>query len=287
MPKRPRPAELPREVMPLMRYSQLDLYMRKFAIGELGLILLLGRPGTGKSEAVKRALRISALDEITLGLSTAPVLYVEGHMKPYGLYSSLWKYRNRLIVLDDLDKLYADADCIRLLKPLCNTERVRRIAWLTNTTLNDAKIPVSFTTTSRVILIANEWRTLNPNVQALEDRAIILHFDPSNVEVHRKVGEWFQDQEVYQFIAGVIPCIKTLSMRHYSKASLLRKAGLRDWRSSVLHMVLHDARLACVAALQAEPTLCTEQERIDRFRLLTGYSRSTYFRTKSRLRRTL
>jgi hypothetical protein len=25
---------------------------------------------------------------------------------------------------------------------------------------------------SGVILIANEWRTLNPNVQALEDRAI-------------------------------------------------------------------------------------------------------------------
>jgi hypothetical protein len=52
-----------------------------------------------------------------------------------------------------------------------------------------------------VILIANEWRTVNPNVRALEDRAIVLHFDPSNAEVHRKVGEWFHDPEVFGFIA--------------------------------------------------------------------------------------
>ena len=39
MPKRRRAAELPREVIPLTKYSQLDLYLDKFAAGELGLVL--------------------------------------------------------------------------------------------------------------------------------------------------------------------------------------------------------------------------------------------------------
>ena len=69
------------------------------------------------------------------------VLYVEGHMQPYGLYRHLWEYRNQPVVLDDLDKLYADADCVRLLKPLCNTERAKRITWLTNLTLNAGERP--------------------------------------------------------------------------------------------------------------------------------------------------
>jgi len=72
----------------------------------------------------------------------------------------------------------------------CPGNHAKRIAWLTNLTLNASDVPTSFTpTTSNVILIANEWRTMNANVRALEDRAIILHFNPSNAEVHRRVGE--------------------------------------------------------------------------------------------------
>jgi hypothetical protein len=85
-----------------------------------------------------------------------------------------------------LDKLYADGDCVRLLKPLCNTELTKRITWLTNVTLNASDVPASFTTNSNVILVANEWRTVNPNVRALEDRAIILHFDPPNAVLQRR-----------------------------------------------------------------------------------------------------
>ena len=205
MRKRQRAAELPREVISITKYSQLDLYLGKFAEGELGLVILLGRHGTGKSEGVRRALNILSSDGYTPADGGPQVLYVEGHMRPYGLYCSLWEYRDRVVVLDDLDKLYADADCVRILKPLCNTERSKRITWLSNTTLQGGDIPPSFGTTSRVILIANEWRTRNPNVRALEDRAIILHFDPSNSEVHRRVGEWFQDYEVYRFIAQICP----------------------------------------------------------------------------------
>jgi hypothetical protein len=280
MTRRGRSPSIPHEVIRLGEYAQLELYLSKFARGELGLVLLLGRHGTGKSESVKRALSYNSASEPSA--AGAP-LYIEGHVQPFGLYRQLWDYRDRPVVLDDLDRLYADPECVRLLKPLCNTTRERRIHWLTNSTLNDAGIPAAFTTGSNVILIANEWKSLNPNIRALEDRAIILHFCPSNEEVHRQVGEWFDDREVYDLLCRLVPVVSALSMRHYCKGSQLRRAGLVDWRSSLLQMMIPDRRIASVIAVQNDPTFHSERERIARFIVSTGASRATYFRIKSKL----
>ncbi|CAN5127613.1 hypothetical protein BH11PLA2_BH11PLA2_52270 [soil metagenome] len=131
-------------------------------------------------------------------------------MQPFGLFRQLWECRNQPIVLDDLDdlddldRLYADSDCVRLLKPLCNTLKQKRLYWLSNLTMNEGHLPSSFVTSSNVILIANEWKSLNPNVRALEDRAIILHFEASSEDVHRKVSEWLEDPDVYAFIGQIM-----------------------------------------------------------------------------------
>lgn len=104
-------------------YAQLALFLRKFAEGHLGLLILLGRPGTGKTYQTKLAL--GALAESTSSQAVNPlpeqVLYVEGHVQSFGLYQKLWQFRDRTVVLDDLDRLYADPDCVRILKPLLET----------------------------------------------------------------------------------------------------------------------------------------------------------------------
>jgi hypothetical protein len=283
MKTRRRSPTVPREVILLLTYAQLDLYLAKFSAEELGLVVLLGRHGTGKSESVKRALSVPDPAAHFAQNSASTTLYIEGHMQPFGLYRQLWEYRNQPIVLDDLDRLYADPDCVRLLKPLCNTVKNKRLLWLTNLTMNEGVIPSSFTTSSSVILIANEWKSLNPNVRALEDRAIILHFNPTNEEVHRKVGEWFDDPEVYAFLGQIMTLVPSISMRHYCKGSQLRRAGFDDWRTSLLQMVIPDARDACVIAVQHDPRLLSEQNRVEQFIASTKCSRATYFRLKSRL----
>jgi hypothetical protein len=110
----------------------------------------------------------------------------------------IWRLRrDQPVVLDDLDKLYADSNCVRLLKPLCNTERVKRITWLTNITLNDPVVPTSFVTTSNVILVANERRTANPNVAGmLRQVAFRVRLDAP--------GDSF-DQVVFVMGRGLLP----------------------------------------------------------------------------------
>jgi hypothetical protein len=72
-------------------------------------------------------------------------------------------------------------------------------------------------------------------------------------------------------------------MRHYCKGSQLRRAGLADWRTSLLQMTIPDRRAACVVAVQHDPELPTENQRVSRFIASTGASRATYFRIKARI----
>lgn len=118
MPLGNRQPALPRETISVTTYAQLDLYLEKFASGEFGLLLLLGRHGTGKSESVRRALNCSRGETGNGNRVVHDVLYVEGHMQPFGLYRDLWEHRDQPVVLDDLDKLHADGNCVRLLKRL-------------------------------------------------------------------------------------------------------------------------------------------------------------------------
>lgn len=269
-------SRLPDDAIVVGTYSELDRYLRKFAEGALDLVLLLGPPGIGKTEAVRGVLGIEPE-----GSSRA--LYVEGHMQPFGLYQGLWLHRNRPVVLDDLDRLYAKPDCVRLLKPLCNARRLKHVSWLSNAVASVPNLPTEFTTESRVILIANEWRTLNANVRALEDRSIILWFAPSPREIHRQTAAWFDDPEVYAFVGAYLPHIPQLSMRYYDKGKRLKTAGFLDWKKSLLQMMLPERTTAVVAGLQLDPRLTSDLQRVTQFVAETGLSRRTYFRLKKRL----
>lgn len=268
------PPRLPSDAIVVTTYDELDHYLRKFAEGSLDLVLLLGSPGIGKTEAVKLALGIE--QDVP-----CDALYVEGHIRPFGLYQGLWRHRHMPVVLDDLDRLYANPDCVRLLKPLCNTRRVKRISWLSHAVTAVPELPTEFTTESNVIMIANEWRTLNSNVRALEDRTIILWFNPSSLEIHKRTADWFDDAEVYRFIGSYLPHIAELSMRYYDKGKRLKEAGFPDWQKSLLQMMLPDRVTALVAGLQLDTRLKSDAERLEQFVAETGMSRMTYYRRKA------
>ena len=89
-------------------------------------------------------------------------------------------------------------------------------------------IPREFTTKSRVVIISNDWKTLNKNVAALQDRGHVLLFQPGAAEVHRKAGTWFDDAEIYDWFAANLHRVREPSLRHYVRARELKAAGM-DW----------------------------------------------------------
>ena len=79
----------------------------------------------------------------------------------------------------DVDALYADRSGVRLLKRLCQTEEEMAVARRTDArSLDRQGIPREFVTKSRVVIITNDWRTLDRNVAALQDRGHVLLFEP-------------------------------------------------------------------------------------------------------------
>lgn len=209
MTKPSRQPTAPGDAISVGTYAELDRYICKVIDGSLYVLLLLGRPGTGKTERVRRAI---------LEQCNGDALYVEGHAQPFGIYRELWEHLNQPVILDDLDRLYANPDCVRLLKPLCESKPVKRVAWRTRVTDDDVTLPKEFETRSPVVLIANEWKTINADVQALEDRAIIVHFDPDTAEVHQEAGQWCTDDVVYEFVGRHLHLVSHVSMRWYAKA---------------------------------------------------------------------
>lgn len=79
-----------------------------------------------------------------------------------------------------------------------------------------------------------------------------------------------------------VPMIPTVSKRHYRKGSQLRRAGRADWRTSLLQMVIPDSRAACVLALQPDPALLSEEQRVEMSKMTTGAWRATYVRIEAK-----
>jgi hypothetical protein len=178
--------------------------------------------------------------------------------------------------------LYANREGVRLLKCLTQTDPLKTVSWHTDApTLLRDHIPQEFQTTSRVAIITNEWKTTTRHVAALQDRGHLVIFEPSALEVHQRTGEWFWDQEIFDFIGARLHLMREASMRHYLAAWELKQAGM-DWRRLVLSRCLSGKALL-VAQLKASPDYASEARRVRAFIACGGGSRSTYFNLCKRL----
>src|SRR5262249_13133125 len=159
---------------------------------------------------------------------------------------------------------------------LCQTEPRKILSWHTATPiLKRRRVPTQFTTTSPVALVGNDWKTLNADVAALEDRGHFVLFEPNALEVHRQAAAWFWDQEIFDFVADRLHLICQHSLRTSRQAWELKQAGL-DWRQAVLHRFLTGPALA-VARLKANPAYASEAARVRAFVQSGAGCRATYF----------
>ena len=180
----------PHKALHVATYDRLEAYLRSFAAGHFHLLIVVGSGGLAKSRSVRAVLDGKAC-------------WIEGNATPFGMYVKLYRHRDQFVVIDDVDALYADRSGVRLLKCLCQTEEAKAVAWHSDVrSLERQGIPREFVTKSRVVIIANDWRTLDRNVAALQDRGHVLLFQPGAAEVHRKAGTWFDDAEIYEWLGA-------------------------------------------------------------------------------------
>ena len=208
--------------------------------------------------------------------------WIEGNATPFGMYAKLYRHRDEFVVIDDVDALYADRSGVRLLKCLCQTEEAKAVAWHSDArSLERQGIPREFTTKSRVVIISNDWKTLNKNVAALQDRGHVVFFEPSAEEVQRQAGTWFDDAEIYPWFAANLHRVRAPSLRHYVRARELKAAGM-DW-TDILAEGDDNRRARLAAELLASNAYGSIEARAAAFVAQGGGCRATFYNYRRRL----
>jgi hypothetical protein len=198
------------------------------------------------------------------------------------MYARLYKHRDEFVVIDDVDGLYSDRSGVRLLKCLCQTEEEKAVAWHSDArSLERQGIPREFVTRSRVAILSNDWKTLNKNVAALQDRGHVVFFEPSAAEVHAQAGTWFDEPEIHAWFAANLHRIRQPSLRHYVRARELKAAGM-DW-TEILEMGEENRRERLVAELLASPAYDSIEARAQAFVKQKGGCRATFYNYRRKL----
>ena len=256
-------SQRPEGALLVTTYRDLQQYAAAFARGNLNLLIVCGAPGLAKSRTLHAALGPKGC-------------WIEGNATAFGIYGELYRHRHQPVVIDDVDSIYQEPAGIRLLKALCQTEPVKTVAWLSDArSLEREGIPRRFSTRSPLALLANRWPTSHANLAAVEDRGLLISFEPCVLEVHGQTAAWFWDQEIFDWVAGHMHLLGQASMRLYVLAWQLKQAGL-DWKGYVLKRCLAGPALL-VAQVKADPRYATEAERVKAFVAAGGGCRATYF----------
>jgi hypothetical protein len=265
----PKRRSVPHKALTITTYQRLDEYLAAFAQGHFNLLVLVGTGGLAKSRSVRSVLGGKGC-------------WIEGNATAFGMYAKLYKHRDEFVVIDDVDALYADRSGVRLLKCLCQTEEVKAMAWHSDArSLERQGIPREFSTTSRVIIICNDWKTLNTNVSALQDRGHVLFFQPSAAEVHSQAAKWFDDPEIYEWFTANLNRVREPSLRNYVRAKELKAAGM-DW-TEVLAIEEENSKSRLVSEILASTSYDSTKARAEAFVAQGGGCRATFFNYRRRL----
>lgn len=273
MPRRTS-AKIPAAATVIRNYAELHDEIDAFRHGERNLLIIIGPPGTAKSTAVKNRLVDPRI--------------IEGGARPYRLYMELHEHKDKDIVLDDADKVWSNKDGVFLLKLVTQTQREKRLQWNSNTPeIRSGELPAEFTTTSRVLIVANSWPRHDPDIAAIESRGHLLYFAPSFTEMHAYAGTFFHHREVYEFIGQRLAYFDELDLRFYYKTIEKKATGERTerpdlWKEYVLsHMMSPEKRIAL--DLIKDTSYRTDNQRALEYARLTGQSSRTFFRHRNEI----
>lgn len=200
-------------------YKELYSYVENTRDKNIGFLVIVSRGGLGKSQIIKKNTYPDA------------TLVFKGHATPLSIYMSIYKHRNHLIVFDDVDELTRNKTTVSLLKQICDTDAVKTLYYSSSATYEGMKIPPKFDTKNNVIILTNDLKKADKNLEAVWSRAIIVKFEPTKQEVINMLKEWATDKEILSFLEE--KDIKNLNARHYTRATELKMSGI-DWKDNLL-----------------------------------------------------
>jgi hypothetical protein len=274
---------IPTDAEVIRTFDELREFRDSFFNGEFHFLLVVGRQGVSKSSEFEERCRPCKDRD---GNEFSVAYYVKGNITAPEAYRLSYLHRNKRLVFDDGERLWADRNGRYLLRDLTECKPRKCVSWRAdNKAFERQRIPKSFWTRSQVCLIMNRFAFGDAlEYEAIVDRGQFIYFDPTALEIHKNTALWFWDQQVFDFIGEHLHIIDhdKLSARTYVKAFERKAKG--DWREFIARRYFKQSGEQWVLALESSPNYQSVDERVAEFMRRTGLCRSTYFNYKKSLR---
>jgi hypothetical protein len=274
---------VPEDAEHIHTYDALLEFRNAFFEAAMYFLIIIGRHGLSKSHAFEERCRPYTDQD---GDEIDVAHYCKGNVTAVEAYRLAYEHRNKLLVFDDAERLWADSSGRFLLRDLTEVKQSKTVHWrVDNKLLARDGIPKEFDTTSRVCLIMNRFAFGDAaEYDAIADRAHIVYFDPTPAEVHANSATWFWDQDIHDYIGRHLPLIDSdkLSARTYVKAYERRQKG--DWQEFLARRYFSQAAERWVVSLENDARFRTVAAKVAEFERQTGLCRATYHNAKAQLK---
>ena len=208
-------------------------------------LVITGQPGLGKTFNVTKTLTEIGLKE------NEQFVHVKGRCTAAGMFITLFENSDKLIIFDDCDSVFKDADGVNLLKGALDSYDKRTITWMSAKGLknNDGDyLPRSFNFTGRIIFISN--LPIAKVDSAIRSRSFVLDISLTPDQLMKRMRDLLKvvepgvDMRIKRDALNALKAAFTkfegveLNFRSLIKAIRIRQMGFRNWRAMIAEQVM-------------------------------------------------
>jgi len=204
-------------------------------------LIITGRGGIGKTHTV-----MSTLKEFDL-VKDEEYVVIKGASTALSMYKSLFYNNGKIVIFDDCDSIFKDADGVNILKAALDSYDEREISWLSKSTYDPATqsptesrpVPNRFTFDGQIIFISNmPMEKIDP---AVRTRSYTIDISLSEEEVFNIMEKSLPNilpnvelsikKEVFNFMKNEYKSTEeTANVRTLIKAIKIRLSGAPNWK---------------------------------------------------------
>ena len=195
MPEKREPAKMSfmaskAEIDPAVMFKNIERLTKMVGKGIQPSLVITGSAGTGKTHLVKQTLNDMGLEE------SNHFVHFKGRATAAGLFVTLYENCDKIVVLDDCDSVFKDADAVNILKGALDSYDTRKISYLTTKPLKDefgGHLPRTFEFTGKIIFISNIAQgSLD---EAIRSRSFVADVDLTKGQMFERVEQLMDKME--------------------------------------------------------------------------------------------
>lgn len=230
---------------PKLMFDNLERFTKMVGKGIQPSLLVTGGAGLGKTFLVKKTLESLGLKE-SIGF-----VHFKGRATAAGLFLTLFENSNSVVVLDDCDSVFKDADAVNILKAALDSYDTRRISYLSSKPLKDEDgipVPRSFEFRGKIIFISNiEQSNLD---EAIKSRSFVADISMNTAQMFQRIEDLIETMEPRIPIAAKQKALEIMqdlhgefdgvdiNLRSFIKAARICAMGFEDPKSMVAEQII-------------------------------------------------